>query len=62
LAAWLARHPASDLALVGARIYPAPDALPIKHGTVLIHDGRIVSVQEGYSQVHDQVVAIDPST
>ena len=38
---------ASDLALVGARIYPAPDALPIKHGTVLIHDGRIVSVQEG---------------
>jgi imidazolonepropionase-like amidohydrolase len=38
---------ASDLALVGARIYPAPDALPIKHGTVLIHDGRIVSVLEG---------------
>jgi imidazolonepropionase-like amidohydrolase len=38
---------ASDLVLVGARIYPAPDALPVKHGTVLIHDGRIVSVVEG---------------
>ena len=38
---------ASDLALVGARIYPAPDALPIKHGSVLIRDGRIVSVLEG---------------
>src|SRR5216683_156934 len=38
---------ASDLALVGARVYPGPDALPIKHGTVLIRDGRIVSVLEG---------------
>jgi len=38
---------ASDLALLGARIYPAPDALPIKRGTILIHDGRIVSVLEG---------------
>src|SRR5260370_11393407 len=42
----LAMH-ASDLALVGARVYPGPDALPIKHGTVLIRDGRIVSVLEG---------------
>jgi len=38
---------ASDLALVGARVYPGPDALPIKNGTVLIRDGRIVSVLEG---------------
>jgi imidazolonepropionase-like amidohydrolase len=50
LAIWMAGSlaiQASDLALVGARIYPAPDALPIKHGTVLIRDGRIVSVLEG---------------
>ena len=50
LGVWLAGSlalQAADLALVGARIYPAPDALPIKYGTVLIHDGRIVSVLEG---------------
>jgi hypothetical protein len=48
LGIWLAGSlaiQASDLALVGARIYPAPDALPIKHGTVLIRDGRIVSAK-----------------
>jgi imidazolonepropionase-like amidohydrolase len=35
---------AADLALVGARIYPSPDAAPISNGTILIHDGRIASV------------------
>jgi imidazolonepropionase-like amidohydrolase len=38
---------AADLALVGARIYPAPDAPPFSQGTVVIHDGRIVSIGEG---------------
>jgi imidazolonepropionase-like amidohydrolase len=37
----------SDLALVHARIYPAPDAAPIADGTVLIRDGRIVAVGPG---------------
>ena len=50
LGIWLAGSlaiQAADLALVGARIYPAPDARPVKHGTVLIRDGRIASVLEG---------------
>ena len=35
---------AEDLAIVGARIYPAPDAAPIERGTVLVSDGRIAAV------------------
>jgi len=35
---------AADLALVGGRIYTAPDAVPLAAGMVLIHDGRIASV------------------
>jgi imidazolonepropionase-like amidohydrolase len=35
---------AADLAIVGARIYPAPDAQPIERGSVLMRDGRIVDV------------------
>ncbi|HEX5181860.1 MAG TPA: amidohydrolase family protein [Allosphingosinicella sp.] len=35
---------AADLAIVGAKIYPAPRARPIARGTVLIHDGRIAAV------------------
>jgi len=35
---------AADLALVGARIYPAPDSPPIVRGTIVIHDGRISEV------------------
>ncbi len=35
---------AADLAIVDARIYPAPDAAPIEHGTVLVRDGRITAV------------------
>jgi hypothetical protein len=34
----------SELAIVGARIYPAPDAGPIDDGVVVIREGRIVSV------------------
>ena len=35
---------ASDLALVHAKIYPAPDALSIADGTIVMHDGRIQEV------------------
>jgi len=35
---------ASDLALVGAKIYPSPTEQPIENGSILIRDGRIVSV------------------
>jgi imidazolonepropionase-like amidohydrolase len=35
---------AADLAIVDARIYPAPDAAPIEYGTVLVRAGRIAAV------------------
>ncbi|MEN1939804.1 amidohydrolase family protein [Luteimonas sp. MJ174] len=35
---------AADTALVGARIYPAPDAAVIERGTILVRDGRIAAV------------------
>jgi imidazolonepropionase-like amidohydrolase len=35
---------AQDIAIVGARVVPAPDAEVIDSGTVLVHDGRIVAV------------------
>ena len=35
---------AQDIAVVGARVYPAPDAPPIDDGTVWIRDGRIAAV------------------
>lgn len=35
---------AADLAITGARVYPAPDAEPIDDATVLVRDGRIVAV------------------
>lgn len=35
---------AAELAIVNARIYPAPDAAPIERGTVVARDGRIVAV------------------
>jgi len=35
---------AADFAIVDARVYPAPDAAPIEHGTVLMRDGRITAV------------------
>jgi len=34
----------ASLALVGARIYPGPDALPIFDGTVVVAGGKIVAV------------------
>jgi imidazolonepropionase-like amidohydrolase len=35
---------ASDLALVGAKIYLSPSEPPIESGTILVHSGRILSV------------------
>jgi imidazolonepropionase-like amidohydrolase len=35
---------ASNLALVGGKIYPAPTEAPIDNGSILVHDGRIVAV------------------
>jgi len=35
---------ASDLALVGAKIYPSPTEGAIEDGSILVHDGRIVAV------------------
>jgi imidazolonepropionase-like amidohydrolase len=44
-----AQKPASsgeEFALVGARIYPAPDAKPITNGVIIVANGKIVSVGE----------------
>jgi imidazolonepropionase-like amidohydrolase len=35
---------ASDLALVGAKIYPSPSEPPIENGSILIHNGHILAV------------------
>jgi len=35
---------ASNLALVGARVYASPTETPIENGSILIHDGQIVAV------------------
>ena len=35
---------ASDLALIGAKIYPSPTEPPVEHGTILIRDGVILAV------------------
>lgn len=40
----LSVHAQSDLALVGARIYPSPGAPPIENGVVLINNGKITAV------------------
>ena len=40
---------ASDLVLTHARVYPAPDALPLEDATVLIHAGRIAALSSSDS-------------
>jgi len=50
---------AADLALVGGRIYTAPDAAPLTNGTVFIHDGRIASVGAGAPKLPGGVQRID---
>jgi imidazolonepropionase-like amidohydrolase len=37
-------EPSSDLALVNAKVYATPQAVPILDANVLIHDGKIVAV------------------
>lgn len=39
-----AAEPPHPLAIVGARIYPAPDAAPIDDGIVIVRDGKIAEV------------------
>jgi imidazolonepropionase-like amidohydrolase len=50
---------AADLALVGARIYTAPDAVPLAAGTVMIHDGRISSVGAATPKLPSGIQRID---
>ncbi|WP_206858241.1 amidohydrolase family protein [Lysobacter changpingensis] len=51
---------AQDLAVVGARVYPAPDVAPINDATVWIRDGRIAAVgPRGSIKVPDGVRVID---
>lgn len=40
----VAQSHASDLALVGAKIYLSPTEPPIESGSILVHDGHILSV------------------
>ncbi|HMG86832.1 MAG TPA: amidohydrolase family protein [Terracidiphilus sp.] len=35
---------ASDLALIGAKIYPSPTEPPIENGSILVHEGQIVAI------------------
>jgi len=35
---------AEDFAIVGAQVFPSPDAAPITNGTVVVRDGRITAV------------------
>ena len=35
---------ASDLALIGAKVYPSPTDPPIENGTILVRDGHILAV------------------
>jgi imidazolonepropionase-like amidohydrolase len=35
---------ASDLALVGAKIYPSPTEPPIDNGSIIVHNGRILAL------------------
>jgi imidazolonepropionase-like amidohydrolase len=47
---------AAGLAIVGARIHPAPDAPAIERGTVLVDEGRILAVGP------EDAVAVPPGT
>src|SRR5262245_23635621 len=43
-AALMSQEQDATLALVGARIYPAPDAAPIFDGAIVVAEGKVVSV------------------
>src|SRR5688572_33467813 len=61
LTAALFAHAASaaDLAIVGATVYPAPDATPIPNATVVVRNGRILSVRPGGAAVPRAAQVID---
>lgn len=44
LVLWSGTCAAQDMAIVGARVFPAPDAAALEDATVLIRDGRIAAV------------------
>lgn len=56
------KPPQADLAIVGAKIYPGPDAAPIEDGIVLVRAGRIarvgprsaITVPDGVRVIHAQ--------
>jgi imidazolonepropionase-like amidohydrolase len=41
------------LAIINAKIYPAPDAPPIENGTVFVRDGRIAAIEPGLGAPED---------
>jgi imidazolonepropionase-like amidohydrolase len=51
---------ASDLALVGAKIYPSPAEQAVENGSILVHDGRIVVFGPGAAvKVPHDVTVVD---
>ena len=51
---------ASDLALVGGKIYPSPTEPPIENGSIIVHDGRILAVgPSGMIKVPPDATVID---
>src|SRR5688572_18578878 len=61
LAAAVLVRPASaaDLAIVGATVHPAPDAEPIANATVVVRNGRILSVRSGDAAIARGAQVID---
>jgi imidazolonepropionase-like amidohydrolase len=51
---------ASDLVLVGAKIYPSPTEKPMENGSILVHDGHIVAIgPSGSFKLPPAATAID---
>ena len=48
-----------ELILTGAKVYPSPTAAPIENATVVVHEGKIVSVGTGKVRVEKGAEAID---
>jgi imidazolonepropionase-like amidohydrolase len=42
-----AETPMRDLAIVGAKVYPSPQAAAVENTTIVVHDGRIAAVGRG---------------
>jgi imidazolonepropionase-like amidohydrolase len=55
--AFVSAPQAANLALVGARIYPAPGARPIEGGVVLVGGGKVLAVAE-----HRDLLPLPPNT